>query len=560
MIFSFLDDPSNASNASVCKRWSEIALDTLWRELDDLHRLLGILKPLTQVGGPDSPWAFTTPPDADDWRRLEKYSRRVRRFAFQADEVMVPGSGSRLRRLCPTVFEDVARTRTSLQILPNVNTLVWNAPLSLAVMFMHANVKRFAFWLPYFIPPDSPLPFFRDIVSRMPNLTVLDIRSNDMNKIEDSMVYLLRSLLKLRKVVFPRFSLTTHLAETLQHLADLACVEFQYVAEQGCGDPADTEVFRPLLKMGAFPSLCDLSLTCGIEDCTSLMKQTSAPTNLTALYVDSRLMESPATVHEILELLANNCQLLESLGIVTLINVADPPPTLADVLSTERISYATLQPLQKFPNLTIFEIIHQYPLDLKLEDLEQLARSWPSLRKLILNNEPVVSDDCPLTLKALIPFAKHCPELEQLGLFINASTADLPSTYEVELPPSYRSKPFAKLRRLSTGVSLIADAGAVALFLSQICPLNTHLECGITWDIELDEETGFYSAIVDRCTKWAKAAELLPLLTKLRMEERDRTKLLLAEVQDLRMRSGVLMDRGADVRGVGVGGDSCVMI
>ncbi|KAJ7637620.1 hypothetical protein DFH06DRAFT_1054123 [Mycena polygramma] len=554
MIFSFLDDPSNASNASVCKRWSDIALDKLWRELDDLHRLFGILKPLEKTGEKrDGPYAFITPPDADDWQRLERYTRRVRRLEFQGD-LGRP-------RLCPTVFEDVARTRTSLNILPNVNTLVWNAPLSLAAIFMHTNVKRFAISLPVFVAPDSPLPFFRDVVSRMPHLTSLDIRTNNpMHNMQDDMIYLLRSLLKLRKVIFPRFNVTTHVAETLQNLPDLGCIEFQYATEQGCGDPNDIEVFRPMLKMGAFPSLCDLSLTCSIEDFTSFMGQASAPTNLTAVYVDSKLMESPTAVHELLAALADTCQLLESLGILSLISTVDAPPALADVPSAERISFSTLQPLQKFPNLTIFEIIHQYPLDLKLEDLEQLARSWPSLQKLILNNEPVVSDTSPLTLKALIPFAQHCPELQQLGLFINASTADLPSTYQVQLPQSYQSKPFAKLRQLSLGVSLLADEGPVALFLSQICPLHTYIECGITWDTPaLGEEHEFYEAIMERCVKWAKVAELLPLLTKLRMEERERTRLLVAELQDLRMRSGVLMDR-AVVQGAAVGGDSCVMI
>lgn len=59
MIFGLLDNPSNASNASVCRRWSEIALDTLWREVDDLHRLFGVLGPLKQLGetpGLDDPY------------------------------------------------------------------------------------------------------------------------------------------------------------------------------------------------------------------------------------------------------------------------------------------------------------------------------------------------------------------------------------------------------------------------------------------------------------------------------------------------------------------------
>ncbi|KAJ6513423.1 hypothetical protein C8R45DRAFT_858067 [Mycena sanguinolenta] len=548
MIFAFLDQTSVASTASVCKRWSEIALDTLWRDLSELHRLFGMLRPLKQSGdSPDSPYAFTAAPDADDWARVEKYTRRVRRLTYHYQ------TNPEGPCLCPTVFEDVARTRTSLNILPNVNILVWNAPPPLAVIFMQPTVKHFTFWLPEtIVPDDSHLPFFRDVVSRMPRLTTLDIRTNvPMRTIEDNVIFMLQTLTKLRKVVVPRFWITTRIAQTLQHLEDLGCVEFQYGSEQGCGDPTDIEVFRPTLTTGAFPSLFDLSLTCTVEDCTSFMRQSSSPMNLTALYVDSRLIESPGALHELLAVLAETCQLLESLGIVTQVNDAEPLQVLADVPSEERINSSTLRPLQNFPNLTIFEITHQYPLDLKLADLERLARSWPSLRKLMLNNEPVVSNECSLTLEALIPFVKHCPELEQLGLFINASTAELPLDYRLPASPQFK-----KLRRLSMGVSLIFDAGPVALFLSQICPLNIYLESGITWEIEGQrEQHPLLGSISERCGMWAKVEELLPLLTKLRLEERERSRLLVAEVEDLKMRCGVLMDKLAQRSG-----ESCVTL
>ncbi|KAJ7104266.1 hypothetical protein B0H15DRAFT_809280 [Mycena belliarum] len=542
MILGFLGS-DNASNARVCKRWSEICLDILWTDVDDLHRLFGILKPLEKLEeSEDAPYAFVAPPDADDWRRFHRYSRRVRRLSFHAD------SGP---CLSPTVFEDIARTRTDISILPNVNTLSWAAPLPLAVIFMHANVKRFVLWLPDESQTrDSPLPFFRDVASRMPHLTCLDLRTHTpMHSMEDDMIYLLKNLVKLRKVVFPRFELTTRIAETLAELDELGCIEFQYMPEQGSGDLADTQVFRPSLKTGAFPSLWDLSLTVSLSDGLKFMRDSSAPTNLTSLYFDSHLVETPAVVHELLSILAETCHLLESLGIITLINSANTPP------SAEVLSFSTLSPLQNFPNLTIFELIHQNPLVLTVDDLDQLARSWPSLRKLILNNEPAASDNSSLTLNALLPFARHCPELEQLGLFINASTADLPSTYSTDVT-SASHKPFTKLQRLSMGVSLIDDEGAVALFLSQICPLSTEIEYGVTWETDALVEVPLIEEMADRCTKWQKVAELLPLLTKLRMEERERNRLQALEAKDLRMRNGVLMDE----RTVGRGGDSCVML
>ncbi len=47
MIFSYLDDRALARAACVCKHWSEIALDCLWFEVNDLKRVLSVLAPLT---------------------------------------------------------------------------------------------------------------------------------------------------------------------------------------------------------------------------------------------------------------------------------------------------------------------------------------------------------------------------------------------------------------------------------------------------------------------------------------------------------------------------------
>ena len=49
MIFGVVDLPSNTVNARVCKLWSDIALDILWREIDELYILFRILAPLTKT-------------------------------------------------------------------------------------------------------------------------------------------------------------------------------------------------------------------------------------------------------------------------------------------------------------------------------------------------------------------------------------------------------------------------------------------------------------------------------------------------------------------------------
>ena len=47
IIFNFLNRDANVSNACVCKRWSEIALDVVWKEVDDLLHLFRLLKPIS---------------------------------------------------------------------------------------------------------------------------------------------------------------------------------------------------------------------------------------------------------------------------------------------------------------------------------------------------------------------------------------------------------------------------------------------------------------------------------------------------------------------------------
>ncbi|GLB38865.1 hypothetical protein LshimejAT787_0600270 [Lyophyllum shimeji] len=541
MIFQFLDEASNASNARVCKQWSELALDTLWKEVSDLHRLFSLLSPLESMTG--GQWAFARPLESSDWRRFERYRRRIRSLSYRTSDAA--------RVLHQSVFDDIARSRTSLDILPSLHSLEWDAPLHLCVIFMHKTVKSFAFRLSEDTPGVNA--FFEDTVTRMPNLRDLDIRLNfSIRSIERPTIMLLSSLSRLQKLTLPRFCLTTKIAESLSRLQNLECIEFQYFERQGRGEPDDIVDFRPSLTEGSFPSLWDLSITVSFTDAIRFFNASFAPANLTSLYLDSSITETPADVLNLITVVAENCQLLKALGLVSSVDastVATEPPDRDDCITID-----TLRPLLKCPNLTSFDLVHHYPLHLEQTNIEEIASSWPGLETLVLNNEPAYLDHASLTLRSLLPFARHCPKLRKLGLFLNATTADLaPST---DRASSYEHPPFRALRRLSMGVSNIHDAGAVALFLSEICPLQCTIDCGVTWDDSITVASEIVEAIQRRCEKWEKVVEHLPMLTKLRMEERERARRLKEEVEDLRIRTGVLMDKAV----VGSASDGCVAI
>ncbi|KNZ81377.1 hypothetical protein J132_00962 [Termitomyces sp. J132] len=544
MIFQFLDDASNASNVRVSKRWSEIALDVLWKEVLNLHHLFSLLAPLEQSG---STYKFIRLLESSDWLRFERYRRRVRR--------LIHSSSQTKQILHHSVFDDVARSRTSLDILPNMHTFHWDDSLAHSVIFMHKNVKSFALSLPKDNSIRSSIftRFFEDIVTRMPKISSIDLRFEfPVKLIEGDVIRLLSNLPNLDRITLPRFCLTTKIAETASRLGKLQTLEYQYHRYQGRGDPADIVDFRPKLTEVSFPSLFDFSTTIAFEDAIKFLTIPFSPSNLTIIYLDSPTTETPTTLSALLNAIPEACPLLKSLTLTSAL-FNDMELTSAPE-KEDCVNIDTLRPLLKCPKLTSFEIEHHYPLHLELSDIEEIATSWPGVETLVLNPQPTYLEDSNLTLRALLPFARHCSKLQRLGLFMDATTIDFPAAESTSV---YQLPTFRSLHCLTVGVSLIQEDGAVALFLSQICPLHCEIEKGVTWENPVSQELA--DKLELRLKKWEKVEELLPLLTKLRIEERERAHLLKQEVQDLRIRTEVLMDKFA-LAGTPVNLDGCITL
>ena len=446
----------------------------------------------------------------------------------------------------------MARTRLRLDILPSLHTLAWKGPLNLSVTFMHAGVQTFEIWLSNDIVLDSPQPFFQDLAIRMPNIINLNIKSDvAIFHYEADLIDLIHRLPKLRTVTFPQFYITTKIMEALSRIPNLGVIEFKYFDEQGRGNPGDVIPFTPCVEEGAFPVLWDLSVSATIEEVSRLLGLKFAPTNLTSLYVDSAIIETAASVHGFLCRVADSCQLLNALFLVSSYH--------RDLESNDtddryKITFNHLKPLLKMGNLKELEVSHFYSLALKMEDIELLASLWPSLETLVLNNEPVHSLQSELTMEALLPFASHCPNLTHLGLFVDASriqTFPHPVTGPVV--------PFKRLKCLSMGVSIINDDKSVALFLSHVLPSGCSVECGVTWmDDELAPDE-VYKEVLRRCSWWERVDNLLPVLIMLRVEEKDRSRVLEREMSDLRMRNDMLSDTLKSGLGQVMVDNSCVV-
>ena len=356
---------------------------------------------------------------------------------------------------------------------------------------MHQRVRH----LIISAPPchsDYKSSFFVDICARMPNLLSLDLRVPysvhlyNVHSIKADMLELLRGLPHLKEVIFPEFFLTSTIVSELSRKKHINIIRFKLGFRGGIY--AVEEEFSPTLEQGAFPVLQDLSITASLRDIIRFMNADFSPINITSLFINTYIELEPEQLHTLLATLSKKCSLLFKLYI-KLLHV----PAQLELIPAKQITFDTLEPVLSFRNLTTFELMHAYPVNITPEEIEELASRWPSLEHLCLNEEPIVIHDFTLDLQSLIPFARHCPKLLRLGLFMDASA--------MKIHPMQELNPFTSLEFLHVGASLAGDPGAVAAFLSCLFPPGCQLDAKITWTL--------YGGISRLCLKTQSKADLL---------------------------------------------------
>jgi len=112
-----------------------------------------------------------------------------------------------------------------------------------------------------------------------------------------------------------------------------------------------------------------------------------------------------------------------------------------------------------------------------------------------------------LTHRAFLPFAKYCPELEVLGMMIDAKNVN---GYE-ERPG--RGSLGTRLRELVVFDSSINDPHRVAAFISDIFPNVVEISFSLF--------KNFASITHDRTkrTKWKEVEKLIPIFAAVRRQE-----------------------------------------
>jgi hypothetical protein len=153
--------------------------------------------------------------------------------------------------------------------------------------------------------------------------------------------------------------------------------------------------------------------------------------------------------------------------LTTLILALGPGPLALD--------YVTIQPLVTRCALRKFELCHDLPLILCPNDIVNIAQGLgPSIVDIDLNYNPqgvttllIPAPQIPaLTMSAIIPSAEHCPKLQILALYVDATSPPSPPNRIKR-----RSEPF----ELRFGVSPTKNAGPVIDFLREVRDAVVHI-------------------------------------------------------------------------------------
>ncbi|CAE6438057.1 unnamed protein product [Rhizoctonia solani] len=526
-IFDWADIPTRAAGAAVSRRFMRPALAALWHKSAKIFDMLCLIAPLEREPSMLS-YCFARPIMPSDWTRFtEIYAPLIHEIHY------TPAWSTVSRKLSASVFDDLARSRLQLHILPNLTSLQWypnsTQDLRQCEIFMSPSLRS----LDVSIPAAEEVyveAFFAMTKVRAPNLRVFQFECQFRAiTVEHWLCDLLDTCKSLRGLGLSHYFLTANVLASASRLPELE--EILLWSRSPMGEIEDVMTLdMHQLQPGSFPRLHEFSLDASLAQMRTFVSIPAFnPQALTYLHITSLEIERPSDIQSFLETLVDVCHPLETLVLSMLVKWVEitPPP---------RITMEHIRPILKFKHLLDFDVTYNYPFYVTDADLEYIARSWPTLRTLMLSEYPYFcSDDIELpSLGSLIPFAEHCPNLVNLGLFVNASLPfPLPSTVV---------KPFQKLQILNFGQSYIQenDVIGVAALVSRLCDPSVQIKMGHAVSaysfspcLASNTEETPDADIATRNERWEKVVSAVAVLQQARQIEADRIKQLEARLAEL---------------------------
>ncbi|KZS93748.1 hypothetical protein SISNIDRAFT_454168 [Sistotremastrum niveocremeum HHB9708] len=455
-VLDYLRNADLGTCARISHTVSHEALRKLYKEGVSLQDILAILGPVAR-GAIRGEMMFTKKPLFHEWQRFCYYAQFVE--SLSCKDVM--------KGISDEAFLDILLiVPPGGVIFPRLRVLEWGESRSSGMrrfnVFVTASLRELVLSSPMRLLPG----IFSTVSRSSPHLRRLSVKIPDRitvvpAQIQEQLATALATFRHLQQVEISSAFLTAEVLCWLSekhHLATVSIHSYPHTYMQPC--PLKDEPVR--LAYVPFPSLTHL--TCDIDILFIGGGKLLVVPSIRKLHLHIPVNISEKRLKTCAALFATKCDDLESLSLLIRRPMAlgdYPSPITANILKVF---------LRAMPRLLSFDIDDVRPVSITAPELEQLAPLCHNLVELNLCvhalGPPI--DNSP-DLGSLIPFAKHCLDLEVLGIYMDAT--DVPD----HSPISFAT--FTRLRQLNVyyNMEIIYERG-VAEYLCQFLSPDTRVQ------------------------------------------------------------------------------------
>ncbi|KAG8924040.1 hypothetical protein FRC00_005570 [Tulasnella sp. 408] len=465
-IFSVSTDSTRAAAARVCRSWSTLALDVLWRDMQSPIPLLQILSPLQPKQTPEQDgetykdWDFENGLVDADWTRFHYYATRIRTLVYHINDAAI---GSKNNCLSPRALERAALLYPYGRCLvPNIQELrchvTWDEAVQTIPAFVGPKLKALTMSFCTGMPGRCLKGLFQALVSRTPLLDHFHLSTDcPVVEFEVALAKWFESTPLLTEAELPRYYQTEMIVGTLgklENLRSLATVWDNHL-------PYDEHGVCFQLSDDTFPCLTNLDIEGHLDYALATLQASPQLIRIKCICLTSYRAPTSEEVLNLTTALASACPVLD---VVWLNFVSEDGAT-----ATEPLAFEVFRPLLECHGVTEFVVGHDLPLLLEASDVDEMAEGWPELKVLLLTRDPnhtsnTLAFDYGLDVSILAHMAHKLRNLTNLGLFLDVEQF---TDFEGNLDPPHQ---FEKLIVLDVGCSPIPvhAVSAVGLYLGSL--------------------------------------------------------------------------------------------
>jgi hypothetical protein len=424
---------------------------------------------------------ISRPIKPSDWTRFLVHAPRVKRLSVRNSSP----------RVDIKVYQALSVAARTTVLLPNVKELIWYLSadddhifpfvslfLGPGILIIHLSLKNSGVIGPSLLPT---------LNSRLPALRRLKLDYEEPTKaIAESLSVAMCGWTQLRVLETGELS-----KDALINLGGLPCL-----SRLLCTLARDT-ILAPITLSNSswFPVLSRLSIRPKDLTSCSFLVETLSSVPIGTIIVTYAGVHDPLGSRRLLDAM-NKCNPSTLASIELKHTFVSPSAHTPNILAIENI-----RPLFVFSALYSVDLIFWDEVDIDDAGMEELAKAWPQLSSFSMKIYHTIDRKPRVTLAGLIPLVKHCRDLLEIVITVNACEVDVS-----ESRPG-KGAVNTEIDTLCVGDSPIEDPVAVAAFLSDIFPAVN------TIDNQLNQ--------LPENSKWSQVADLIPTFVSIRRQERN---------------------------------------